>query len=178
MKRNKIYKSNDYPKLLPFIILGLFVLSSVLYIGYMIGKNQASKLLDFNEITITPEQPTITPTSTQTITPSPVVISNPQPQKVALHIDSIDWIDGHAAGLITSDIRVQLFTMDGRLIEEKTPSVYVQNGPVGSGGDTVFYVIPSTYYIVSETPSKKGTCTITVRSTTEYNSCAIYLVNK
>ena len=78
MKRNKIYKSNDYLKLLPFVLLGFFVLSSILYIGYMIGKNQANKSQEFKEIAIAMVSPT------PTLTPTPTVVVIPQPQKVAL----------------------------------------------------------------------------------------------
>lgn len=122
--------------------------------------------------------PTPTITSTPTPTPTPTPIEAPKTNLIKLHIDSIDYSEGHAAGLVTKNIKVRLYKMDGTLIEEKTPSEYIQNGPVGTGGDTIFDVLPSTYKIISETDSTSGSCIITVRSTTEYNSCGIYLVKK
>ncbi len=119
-----------------------------------------------------------TPSAVPTASPSPTVspvIHNPS--LIALHIDAIDHSHGHPAGIVPS-ARVKLFKMDGTFVEEKRPSPYVQNGPVGSGGDAIFYVLPSTYKVEADAGTMSGTCIITVRTTTEFNSCAIYMVAK
>ncbi len=172
MKKTKI--NNKYLKNTVFLLsVFLNIWLTVLLVLY--PKNQ-----DLPNPTTIPTIQSPTATITPTATPSSTisVTKKPQPKKIALHIDSIDHSEGRPNGLITTGVKVRLYSMDGKLLEEKTPSKYVDNGQVGTGGDTVFYVFPSTYKIVSETEKTTGSCIMIVRSTTEYNSCAIYLTNK
>lgn len=176
-KKQLLSTPSTFLKVLFFIVFGLIVITLSLFVGYLLGKKQTDtqeSLVEISPTSIPQEIPTevIKPTNT----PIPPIQNN-QPGKIALHVDVIDHSDGRPAGLIT-DVTVQLYNMEGTLLEEKKPSVYVQDGPVGSGGEAIFYVLPSTYKVSADTGSSAGTCTITVRTTTEYNSCAIYVVRK
>ena len=173
-------QDKQWPKILLVALLQLVIISSSLFMGYLLGTRSSDT--EYTGAIITPtSEPQATPTLTvlPTATPSaiPTFVPNPKPSTVALHVDVIDHSEGRPAGLVTN-VKVQLHNIDGTFIEEKTPSPYMQDGPIGSGGDAVFYVLPSTYKVSADTGSTSGTCTITVRTTTEYNSCAIYLVKK
>jgi hypothetical protein len=172
MYKLKVLKKMGQNKFLP---ISLIILTVILLLNIYSLKNQ-NKVLS-TELALYKNQEQLS-TATPSPSPSPTPTQKNKVSTIALHIDAIDYSDGRPAGLITENITVKLYDMKDNLLQQKTPSPYVDNGKVGIGGDTVFYVLPSTYKIIAETPNTSGSCIMIVRSTTEYNSCAIYLVRK
>ncbi len=124
------------------------------------------------------KKPTISASPTATPSSQVLLESKTQPSGlIALHIDAIDYSEGHPAGLVPT-AKVKLFDANNNFIKETLPTPHIQNGPVGTGGDAVFYVLPGTYNIEADAGNMSGTCNVTVRTTTEFNSCAIYMVSK
>jgi hypothetical protein len=116
---------------------------------------------------------TIPPTLIPTMLPTPTSVIKPQSKSISLSVHTIEFVKNTPVSYGT-DVRVKLYTQDGKFIEEKTPSPYVQNGPLGSGGNASFSVLPGTYQAVATRGSLTSTCTVTVPNTVA-NECVVKL---
>ena len=88
--------------------------------------------------------PSTTRTPTPTITPMPATIAPTQPSLFSLTIVAIDYSTARPNGLIL-DAKIRLYKSTGELIAEQTPTAYIQDGPVGKGGDVTWNVPIGTY---------------------------------
>lgn len=134
-------------------------------------KNEFSQSLKTKLTRFIPPSPTVTPSPT--ITPLPTKILPTQPALLTITIVAIDYSKARPNGILT-DAKIKLYKSSGELIAEKTVSPYIQEGPVGRGGDAQFTIPFGSYRAEAESGNKKGTVSINLTSYDDPRDYSIY----